>query len=553
MKIFVSTQHGRYYLVGYSDRISGFDAVRIDHIQKVVVGDRCGLHAVAEGERSDYHSADHAGSDDKGKDDVLITDYDSVLKQYEAFRKHLWGVSFGRHYSTIHMEVDVRAGAGEEFIVERLRREKRCGQVMQVSEDTWRYSADVYDTLEMLPWIRTFTGRIARLVSDDGELEERFYEDLGRMRRMYAADTAGHEEPGANVYSDFDKPRRMFDSEVKEKAEAVSGATGVKTDSGSTSNAGLLFHEIYGSYFETVSRILTEASGMTEKRLLDIVSANAFAESTLVIPEKLKNGDWPLLMRKEGTYDSILSANPGRPLTLLEKEWLKAILLDPRIRLFFYREEDQARLKELERQLADVRPLYGQTALDYFDRYADGDDYTCETYVRHFRMVLRAICEGRTIYVKYNGRRGSTREQILCPYGIEYSSKDDKFRVLCGSATGTAYTINMSRIRALDIKRQAVRGERVLPRIRKCHVDLELTDERNALQRAMLHFSDLQKETEKIDDWHYRIRLYYYRDDETEIVIRVLAFGPMLRVLAPDRFAGLIRARIEKQERLCGL
>ena len=200
-----------------------------------------------------------------------------------------------------------------------------------------------------------------------------------------------------------------------------------------------------------------------------------------------------------------------------------------------------------------MRPLYGQTALDYFDRYADGDDYTCETYVRHFRMVLRAICEGRTIYVKYTGRRGSTREQILCPYGIEYSSKDDKFRVLCGSATGTAYTINMSRIRVLDIKRQAAREERVLPRIRKCHVDLELTDERNALQRAMLHFSDLQKETEKIDERHYKIRLFYYRDDETEIVIRVLAFGPMLRVLAPERFAGLIRARIEKQERLCGL
>ena len=37
----------------------------------------------------------------------------------------------------------------------------------------------------MLPWIRTFTGRITRLVSSSGELEERFYEDLGEMRRMY--------------------------------------------------------------------------------------------------------------------------------------------------------------------------------------------------------------------------------------------------------------------------------------------------------------------------------------------------------------------------------
>ena len=85
------------------------------------------------------------------------------------------------------------------------------------------------------------------------------------------------------------------------------------------------------------------------------------------------------------------------------------------------------------------------------------------------------------------------------------------------------------------------------------HVDLELTDERNALQRAMLHFSDLQKETEKIDEKHYKIHMYYRRDDETEIVIRILAFGPMIRVTAPKQFIGLIRERIEKQEKLCGL
>jgi len=37
----------------------------------------------------------------------------------------------------------------------RSRREARCGKVLQVNQDTWRYAADVYDTLEMLPWIRT--------------------------------------------------------------------------------------------------------------------------------------------------------------------------------------------------------------------------------------------------------------------------------------------------------------------------------------------------------------------------------------------------------------
>lgn len=38
---------------------------------------------------------------------------------------------------------------------------------------------------------------------------------------------------------------------------------------------------------------------------------------------------------------------------------------------------------------------------------------------------------------------------------------------------------------------------------------LELTDERNALKRVMLHFSHLEKETERLDDTHYRITLFY--------------------------------------------
>lgn len=328
----------------------------------------------------------------------------------------------------------------------------------------------------------------------------------------------------------------------------------------------MLFHEIYGSYFRTVSLILKEAcaGGISEKRMMDIVSENAFAESTLTIPEKLKSGEWPLLKPRTGkaagkslsgqkVYDPVLYSAPGRPLTLHEKQWLKAILKDPRIRLFCWREEDMEGLRRLESLLSEVQPLYDPDTFVYYDRNKNGDDYTDERYVRHFHEILKAIHEKRMLYVNYAGRNGRTRGWLHFPYGIEYSSRDDKFRVLCRSMKGTPYTINVSRIRNCEAKRYAAPEEMELPRIRKCRVDLELTDERNTLQRAMLHFSDLQKETEKIDELHYRIRLYYYRDDETEIVIRILSFGPTIRVLGPDKFIYLIRERIEKQERLCGL
>ena len=76
---------------------------------------------------------------------------------------------------------------------------------------------------------------------------------------------------------------------------------------------------------------------------------------------------------------------------------------------------------------------------------------------------------------------------------------------------------------------------------------LLLHDERNGLERVLLHFSHFEKETQKLDEQLYEIKLRYDRDDETELLIRVLPFGPILEVAAPAEFKQLIRQRIQKQ------
>lgn len=74
-----------------------------------------------------------------------------------------------------------------------------------------------------------------------------------------------------------------------------------------------------------------------------------------------------------------------------------------------------------------------------------------------------------------------------------------------------------------------------------------LHDERNGLERVLLHFSHFEKETQKLDERLYRITLRYDQDDETELLIRVLSFGPVLEVVAPITFRQLMRNRIQKQ------
>ena len=95
----------------------------------------------------------------------------------------------------------------------------------------------------------------------------------------------------------------------------------------------MLFHEIYSTYFQTVAKILAEAveHPLTTEEINAIIQDYAFEESILNIPKSLGMAHWQLL---KGDGTTILRKNPTMPLTILQKRWINAIALDPRIRLF---------------------------------------------------------------------------------------------------------------------------------------------------------------------------------------------------------------------------
>jgi len=299
----------------------------------------------------------------------------------------------------------------------------------------------------------------------------------------------------------------------------------------------MLFHEIYGTYYQTVAKILREAATepLTPRRLRQIVAENAFAESTMFIPDALESGKWPLL-GEDGK--SLLLAPPEMGITELEKRWLKALLLDPRIALF---QPDCAGLE-------DVEPLYDPAKIRWFDRYADGDPYTDPCYIACFRAFAAAIREKRWMNIRYESARGKQLHMRILPLRMEYSEKDDKFRLRAMVSRGDI-TVNLSRIREWNPGAQAQLSY-TLPQPQSRLLVLELTDNRNALERIMLHFSHLKKETIRLDENRYLLKLWYAPEDELEMLIRVLSFGPVVRVKAPEQFLNLIRARLRKQNNL---
>ena len=64
------------------------------------------------------------------------------------------------------------------------------------SDLLYRYETEVFDCNEMLPWIRTFTGRIVAIECTSESVEKRFYHDLQEMYRKYQIENGGEDADG---------------------------------------------------------------------------------------------------------------------------------------------------------------------------------------------------------------------------------------------------------------------------------------------------------------------------------------------------------------------
>lgn len=303
----------------------------------------------------------------------------------------------------------------------------------------------------------------------------------------------------------------------------------------------MIFNEIYGAYYNTVAAIISDAvSGpVSDMDIKKSIERYAFGESIWTIPEAIRDERWQLL-KADGTTP--LKHKPTMPLSLLQKRWLKAVASDPRVKLFSDINLNSAF------ELDDVEPLFLPDDYIVFDRYGDGDDYADEKYIANFRIIMDAIKNVYPLEICVYNRKGEPATGLVLPEYLEYSERDDKFRLI-GSGIRFGNTINLGRI----ISCRPYEGEFDISRFnsnpeRTRSVIFELTDKRNALERVLLNFAYHKKTVEKLEDDRYKVTIWYDKDDEGDMVIRILSFGPMLKVTAPAHFIKLIKQKLTAQK-----
>ncbi len=158
LRVLISVQNGRQHLLAYLPEYNSFISYRVDYLSNI-------------------------------KLEEPTPRFDELRAELDRMQSKMWGVSVKRNkWGTEHLEhveFTVRIEDGEEHIIRRLEREKRVGAVERLDPHTYRFSAEVYDSSEMIPWIRTYICRIVKMNFSNRTVENQFKKDLEAMYKMY--------------------------------------------------------------------------------------------------------------------------------------------------------------------------------------------------------------------------------------------------------------------------------------------------------------------------------------------------------------------------------
>lgn len=157
LRFMISVQGGRRYLAAFSIRSKAILSFRLDYIKSV-------------------------------KPMEVYNDFDAHEKHLNEILPYTWGASFGRGKNLEHLTMILDIPHNQRFIINRILREGRNGVLSKVDENTYKFEIFVYDATEMIPWIRTFIGRILSLECDNKAVIRTFYNDLDALYSMYGGD-----------------------------------------------------------------------------------------------------------------------------------------------------------------------------------------------------------------------------------------------------------------------------------------------------------------------------------------------------------------------------
>ena len=584
LEIRISNMNGREFLMCYEPFKRSYTALRIEFIDAIEYFDDSKVKRILA--QTGYHP--------------LSETVDTDISNARESIKYSWGVSstkepIGNAQSiavphTVNFKI-AYTPKQDYFIVNRLYRERRIGYLEKPDGSAYLYfSVNVSDEAELRPWMRSFYSRI---VSCDGMETDSFSldDDVEDVVRVLIRDE--FPSKGQNI------PKRILPRwEIPDDAKKMlgSGAKAREHD--------LLFNEVFCIYYYIIADVFVRISSCSEEETYskqEILRAieDSFNKYYLLIgqeTESLLPDEILELLIDGGFLERIDRAIPGAyetvrndagtgyvkrqkieeayvskyvcdsdvelyrdvvPLTTLELRWLKTIVRDQKMKLFFSTEEITLLQNLLDENTPSIKAL-PMNKVVFFDRFRFTEkNASRETAV--LTTILEGIYDQRTVRLKYHTNQKGPRHGEFRPIVLEFSKRNNRFQGYFQKCkTGAIFTFNLAQIETAvetDTPFDYSVAESALERYRRDNttsVEIEFSNVKNIVDRILTEFSPWEKrcsyspETRK-----YRLTIFYQKPDELDLVVRLLGYGAYLRFVDKEHpIFKEIQLRMKKQMEL---
>lgn len=468
--------------------------------------------------------------------------FDEDIKRAKRLIEFTWGESFDGFFEG-NVKADVKPSKvklviafddkNESFIRNRLKKELPNGSYTEKNQNKNLIHAEIVANItnpnDMLQWIRSYTTRIVSVEV----LYNGFVDDIMRNYKTYQVPS-----------------KKTISSSISGNPKAI-----IETFSKDfTENDNLseeLFNELYSVSFYKLGEILFDLlqkqqvnNELIKAKVQEYIDAFIFDDTKTANKVKAKRKQ-----QVEGFInnfliedDSIFSFNKQKkirtinqllPMTRIEKQWLQNVLTHP----FAYCFLEKSEIEKLQAFLPKDN-LFDVNDVNLVAQASDmKGHYEQNNYLQHLIMINMAI--SNNIYLNISGinqyGKKKTYEEFA-PVYIEYSKKDNRFRIRGCSKNGKCETINLERIKHITKFDVNFNFENVTQDVlsndknKEKHLVIFFDDSENIPNRILSEFSCYRKECIRWGDGTYRMLLYYNKDDSKEIVIRLLGYGSLITV-----------------------
>ena len=508
-----SARDGRSYLVYYTNypKYRGFNVENFENIFSVKKTEKC-------------------------------TYFDSLIKKYDSIKNNLWGKSIQIDKNkTEHVDFSIQYTEDEFYILERLKREAFSGRIKSdINTNNATFSFEIFDSKELIPWIRSYFGRITQFNFENETLQQQLTDEIKKMYAMY----------NNLPYSQ----NESFALSEKHLSQAPSTNNNEQIKDDETD----FFNRIYSAYYKIALKTvkaINKKEISTQEDLVSYISTFSILNGKTSTKSKKYQSDFldstaDLFKIKNGKlYTPFMNISNDFmfPLTTIEISFLKALINDDRCKLILGNSYNLLKSELDKPKYNEIYPYFDKDKYIVFDQYLNGDQFFFEdqTYKDNLKLIIDAVKEQRAVFFKYI-EDGISKTKVSVPEKIEYSQKENRFKVVLNSKNRPLDIQNIRLCKYSDEKLSSSKKKEILT----CVVAIDIPEEKKYIRdRLFREFSPFERDCEKIDSGHI-LKFKFEAGDYKEIAYRLLQFGPYVYCSEPGCVRERIKEKIDQQYQL---